>query len=611
MRALGHHVPVSLKPGAAPDWKTIGEPTFSRLVEALIRANYGDLPAVEIQVVNGRGGDGGIDVLVQQDGRNVVFQLKYFPEGFDGRWKDRRRQIGDSLRAAVAGGSLDEWVLVYPETATRSGWEYIKTLRARHPDIRIDVWDRAKLDALCGRHSGIVNAIARKSDYFVDEMKALNAERAVLATAEDLVTRAAHLGELAADMDPDWTFDFAVTRGVPTAFLRAKHPRAHEVSPIRITAKLQFGPEDEPLREQAERMFGYGAGDRLEFPAHAISDFTVEGPAWLAPEAGVVSLVFVPAEGSGDWPDLQISLSLRGRRLSTHTGKVTRVRSGDLGRTVTVNFYHCVELHVLLPEPEAGNTMSLDMACNFVEGVAVHDVRSGTRFLLDLDTSDSITFSIMGVGEFATANAKTGSLPERLAEILPLMNEMAVDLAYIQEELAITFPFPIEATGEERIFVRSLALLLRGEVVLQPRPASFDVTFNDAPRPKALDPFFSGQPGQIRAEYEAPAYELFGQRMELPSLALWHPTVRLELDPDATPEAGKVKATDGTPARMFMPNRIAPDRRLDSSLWNLIGIDEPELPENPTRESLRAAELPQVPSQDRHDAEGGAALVDK
>ena len=70
----------------ALDWARLDQPTFDRIVEALVRHRFGD----EVRAVNGRGGDDGIDIEVTlANGRLWILQLKFYPEGFSSVWGSR------------------------------------------------------------------------------------------------------------------------------------------------------------------------------------------------------------------------------------------------------------------------------------------------------------------------------------------------------------------------------------------------------------------------------------------------------------------------------------------------------------------------------------------
>lgn len=101
----------------AIEWDCIGQPAFDRLVEALLHRMFDD--SGQVVVVNGRGGDGGIDVQVTGDAGLRIFQLKYHPDGFPGSLKGRRTAIKKSFRRTMAHRPV-EWTLVVPCTLTVS-----------------------------------------------------------------------------------------------------------------------------------------------------------------------------------------------------------------------------------------------------------------------------------------------------------------------------------------------------------------------------------------------------------------------------------------------------------------------------------------------------------
>lgn len=75
--------------------------------------------------------------------------------------------------------------------------DFIKSLGEDATDFKFVLWDRPKLDQLCLKHQGIVNAPARDEDYIKEEINALNVERAVLAKTEDLMEgTAARVGDI-------------------------------------------------------------------------------------------------------------------------------------------------------------------------------------------------------------------------------------------------------------------------------------------------------------------------------------------------------------------------------------------------------------------------------
>ncbi|TQJ12942.1 hypothetical protein FB459_0322 [Yimella lutea] len=145
--------------GALIDWTTIGRERFERLIEALIP--YQHPHGTLVHPVDGRGGDGGIDALaiepsedtegmvVYRDdpGLVVVYQLKYFPDGFSGRNKDRQQQIRRSLRQAIKNvPRMKKWFLVAPCTASNTGWEFLSKLGKENHGLENSFIHRGILD---------------------------------------------------------------------------------------------------------------------------------------------------------------------------------------------------------------------------------------------------------------------------------------------------------------------------------------------------------------------------------------------------------------------------------------------------------------------------------
>jgi hypothetical protein len=114
-----------------------------RTVEALIRRRFKD--ASTVTVVDGRGGDDGIDILlVTHDGHRRILQLKYFPETFSSGWADSRRpQIKESYKTAIEKNQPDEWTLVVPRLLTTPERKFVENLEFRLAQlIPVDVHPR-------------------------------------------------------------------------------------------------------------------------------------------------------------------------------------------------------------------------------------------------------------------------------------------------------------------------------------------------------------------------------------------------------------------------------------------------------------------------------------
>jgi hypothetical protein len=87
------------------DWRTIGNPAFERIVDTLLSIEFGarGLP------VEGRGGEGEIPGDYSLDDGKIIFEYKYFPEGFPPAGPARNRSPGRSRRPANANPTSGSW----------------------------------------------------------------------------------------------------------------------------------------------------------------------------------------------------------------------------------------------------------------------------------------------------------------------------------------------------------------------------------------------------------------------------------------------------------------------------------------------------------------------
>lgn len=93
------------------DWVGLGEEQFSRVVQVMVKRRWAG--AATVHAPDGRGGDGGIDILVVDQGdRRRVYQIKFFTDGFSGDRKTTRQKRIGSLSARA--GSRSTSVRVSP-----------------------------------------------------------------------------------------------------------------------------------------------------------------------------------------------------------------------------------------------------------------------------------------------------------------------------------------------------------------------------------------------------------------------------------------------------------------------------------------------------------------
>lgn len=120
------------------NWRAAHKETFDKIVEILLRREFG----LRGHAVNGRGDDEGIDYDV--DDSKIIFQFKFFPEGFPTSNPSRRRQITKSFKAAMVHDP-DEWTLVVPATLTPGERRFVTGL-GKGKRVKISIRDETWLD---------------------------------------------------------------------------------------------------------------------------------------------------------------------------------------------------------------------------------------------------------------------------------------------------------------------------------------------------------------------------------------------------------------------------------------------------------------------------------
>jgi hypothetical protein len=225
--------------------------------------------ADEVRAVNGRGGDGGLDIeILTADGRLIILQLKYFPEGFSGGFaKSRRPQIKDSFNTAQER-QPDEWTLVVPTVLTDTESAFVSGLGGDVSDGRgpkITVVDRDELDDWLADDPTLDKYFQRDPTTTLAEFaRDFGQEKAAfLGGTEDLASRISNLGGVTDTLDPDWTLDFARTGDGVQMAVRPQHPKAVETNKpnpriggtiLRIDRRADRGGERPPSRTGLRRL---------------------------------------------------------------------------------------------------------------------------------------------------------------------------------------------------------------------------------------------------------------------------------------------------------------------------------------------------------------------
>lgn len=559
-------------------WEHVGQPKFDRIVEALIHRMY--VLNSEVRAIDGRGGDGGIDILVTQGQRKRIFQLKYFPGGFPAEARTRRKQIKRSFERAM-DHSPYEWTLVVPCNLTPKEIEFIQGLNEEE-SVQISFMGRVELDSKLSAFPDLVDFFTR--DQLLESAKIYNQEKAIMTGGPaDLTDRVRNLGRVTDANDRDWTFDFFRTGNSVTRVLRAKHPHAHEVSPINISmhGKIREVPG---LANVMDRSLGYGAGEAFTIPAEAVERLTVEGPEWLTESYEGVEVTWSPVPHPlKDRARVELHFTDNAEVITaSHVGKMQHCGSGAKGFSLKAVFHEVINLTFLFAYD--GEKSSLQCALN-VEDAEVSNVIRAAALNKELNKNNILKVSIDGnhLGTVSFHQSSPDEAAERIADISE-WEALASDLDVVQRHCGIYFPMPTFISAKERVFLRVARLLIDGSCVVHPEIRTLTTTLNGNESPE-LRELFSDTPHAIKAEFESTSIYVAGRELSLGRATVFHPEVytvnRMELRSSLAQGrlAGArlgLRPKDREYFRIFLPERW-PDmeKHLVVTPWNLPGVSEP------------------------------------
>jgi hypothetical protein len=131
--------------------------------------------------------------------------------------------------------------------------------------------------------------------------------------------------------------DFARQGKTVVHTLRAKHPRAHEVSPVEITL-TGSGPLAPDLAQAVRRSLGFGLPEEVVLPRGTVESLTVSGPAWLSGEHRDIEVRWQPADKVPLAETAVEMVFLDGEQVtSCYPGTPAHVGRGSVGWSVTVD----------------------------------------------------------------------------------------------------------------------------------------------------------------------------------------------------------------------------------------------------------------------------------
>lgn len=565
------------------NWLTLGEEEFNRIAEQLIRRSViEDNPGVDVKAIDGRGGDGGIDLdaTVERTGQIVaIYQLKWFPEGFSGAWGQARKpQIRKSFDAALSH-SPPVWYLVVPRNLTPKERSFVRSLREhrRRPITRYI--GATELDAMLVRFPDIEQWAQRNP--LRDALELTGRSSAALNKPDDLHYEMKALAARVSARSDYWGVDVSMAGNVYTESLVARRPDAAEREPLTLTLNADF-TEHRELGEAYKRTLEYGGTEPIVLPETVVKAFERHGPEWFAGPTEVGQVEFHPVP---EVLNARTSVSLLGpddRLLAQRTGVSAKLVRGSLGGQLIIDLGDNLTFTFVMSREEPGRgDVKISSEVAGLSGAAARRV---LRFLSDVSRAEKITFSVDDKSSAAAIDGHNFA-PE------PFVLELADDLAYIEDALNITLLYPNEIENvQDRVWVRVVRRILEGKVSLVPGIDGMNAVLSGEIEDGMVQLLESG--GALLSQTRRWSIDLFGQTIEFDDVSTLMPnaTVRNAQEHLAELRAGRgegrridVVAADGRAGVLiWSPSRIGDLEVLTPTPWGLSEIREHRQLREPT-----------------------------
>ena len=576
LRPLGR-LPGSTAAMNGIDWRTVGRENFEKITEILLSREYGNRGVS----VNGRGGDAGIDY--RADGTRIIFQFKFFPEGFPTGNPSRRTQIRKSFAKAQQHDPA-EWVLVVPAKLTLHERSFVERL-GKSSKTKISIRDETWLDdeLMKEENRSLLDHYLYASDIeYLHHRAELLARNPVVRNSADLDHRIRELQHDIDVADPNYTLEFSTIGGQRVQVLTPRDSGALERSPVTLTFNV-FAYTESPETKLLTEASVYGQAKTISLSGSMISNFRVEGTKLLDGIGDTLDeVVLGPDQPSAATPG-EVTLSAAdGTRTGVYLVDSRLLSRGARGAVVEVVVADLLKVTMRVPfDPTADLQSGADFQFSSVSDQPIRAVFEATDFVMKLAAAETWELKIRGSMLAKMASPKQ-LLQEFIADIEPAWL-LADDLLAIESATGARFRQPSEIGAIERIHIRNLRLMIEGHCVAHPT-ANLVTSKLSGRRDAGFDRFLTPEPRWVVATFESATAEILDQPIEIPTLtyaALVSLTEEDLADIERNLANGtaeglemRLRTAPHDRVRMYLSDRIGPTQSVDVTPWNLDGINQ-------------------------------------
>ncbi|WP_328664636.1 hypothetical protein [Nocardia salmonicida] len=564
------------------NWQHAERREFEWVFEQLMLRKHRDATSLEvIRIPDDRGGDKGIDILVDYTDRRLVYQLKFYTDGLSSNEKTRKTQIKRSFEKAMKlVPRPDEWILVVPCKYKDSIVDYVNNdLVAKVNGVppAFSMIDQPELDFLLLAQPDLLDRMSR-DDHFTKLVQLHNAERAVLAGGiTDLTDRLRGLNRVVAELDDHWTLAYASDGKNVALTPIAKTPHAAQRSPLGVEFGIDLAAADEDLVDDLRRVIGFGGSGEVVVPSDIVTELKWTGPELLDPTKGTLTELRIgesaPIESLNGKPCRLSLFDANGIASASAEGPITRLARGPDGYTIAATFHHSLHLEFHTPI-EVGSAGETTMTLT-VEGREPREVWRGIE--LRHAIRDATTAKIHIDGNFLSTAALEPVASDEAGAGLSALADAARDLDLIQDRTGTIFAMPDEIDTLQRIWLRVLRIVLDGGIAPLPRHSVQGYTHPGVALPDEED-------GDLRASlvnYPTGVVELFGRSLNLGGpLRYYHPSTFLEALDSELDDSGsqpfRMTSSDQTVFVAYIAGRVTTTTTVTP--WSIRGITEPDTP---------------------------------